>query len=224
MELIKITEKEGIQLISARELHEFLEVGRDFSTWINERIAKYNFVENEDFTTELGKNNIGRPTKEYILKIDMAKELSMVENNEKGRMARKYFIECEKKLRNKFTLPTTYIEALKQLVISEEKRIEAERKNAILMHINKNYTATEIAKECNLKSAIELNKILKDNKIQYKSNDTWVTYSEYSGKGYFDIKQEVLDNGRVIYHRRITQYGRDFILNNIENWLNKEAD
>lgn len=125
---------------------------------------------------------------------------------------------------NKPKLPTTYLEALKQLVVSEEKRIEAERKNAILMHINKNYTATEVAKECNLKSAMELNKILRDNKIQYKSNDTWVTYSEYSGKGYFDIKQEVLDNGRVIYHRRITQYGRDFILNNIDKWLNKEAD
>lgn len=52
-----------------------------------------------------------------------------------------------------------------------------------------------------------------DKKIQYKINDTWVMYSQYSNLGYEEIKQEVLDNGKVIYHRRITQIGREFILN-----------
>ncbi|WP_242827836.1 phage antirepressor KilAC domain-containing protein [Enterocloster clostridioformis] len=92
-------------------------------------------------------------------------------------------------------------------------RLVAEKKNAILMHVNKTYTMTEIAKELGLKSAIELNKLLAEKKIQYKVNETWVMYSQYSNLGYEEIKQEVLDNGKVIYHRRITQMGREFILN-----------
>lgn len=80
------------------------------------------------------------------------------------------------------------------------------------MHVNKTYTMTEIAKEIGLKSAVELNKILSEKKIQYKVNGTWVMYSDYSNCGYEEIKQEVLDNGHVIYHRKITQFGRKFIL------------
>lgn len=119
--------------------------------------------------------------------------------------------ELEKK--TSLSIPQNYIEALKQLIISEEARIEAEKKNAILMHINKNYTVTEIAKELGMKSAVELNKALKDKKIQYSINGTWVMYSNYSNLGYEDIKQEILDSGKVVYHRKITQLGRDFILN-----------
>jgi len=89
---------------------------------------------------------------------------------------------------------------------------EEQRKNAILMHVSKTYTITEIAKEIGMKSAIELNIWLADKKIQYKVNDTWVPYSEYANLGYFEIKQEVLENGHVIYNRRVTQEGRAFIL------------
>ena len=81
------------------------------------------------------------------------------------------------------------------------------------MHVNKTYTMTEIAKELNLKSAIELNNKLSDMKVQFKTNKTWVLYSKYSNLGYEEIKQEILDNGRVVYHRKITQTGRDFIIN-----------
>lgn len=135
-------------------------------------------------------------------------------------IARKFKKEVKKILkeirvngRYETALPQTYLEALKALVASEEKRIEAERKNEILMHVNTTYTATEIAKELNMKSANELNKALSDMKVQYKVGNTWVLYSQYSNKGYEEIKQETLDNGKVVYHRKFTQMGRDFILN-----------
>lgn len=108
--------------------------------------------------------------------------------------------------------PDFGIELLTKLKEERVARVEAEKKNAILTHVNKTYTMTEIAKELNLKSATELNKILADKHIQYKVNNTWVFYSDYSNLGYEDIKQEVLDNGHVIYHRKITQMGRAFIL------------
>lgn len=108
--------------------------------------------------------------------------------------------------------PDFGIELLTKLKEERAARIEAEKTNAILMHVNKTYTMTEIAKEIGLKSAVELNKILSEKKIQYKVNGTWVMYSDYSNCGYEEIKQEVLDNGHVIYHRKITQLGRKFIL------------
>lgn len=108
--------------------------------------------------------------------------------------------------------PDYGIALLQSLKEEREKREEAERRNAILSHVNKTYTMTEIAKELGLRSANELNRWLSDMHIQYKVNGTWVMYSDYSDKGYEDIKQEVLDSGKVVYHRKITQIGREFII------------
>jgi phage anti-repressor protein len=90
------------QTVNARELHGFLQVGKDFSNWIKDRIEKYGFQENQDFEVfaNSGDNPLGgRPALEYHLTLDMAKELAMVEKNAQGRQARQYFIECEKQLR-----------------------------------------------------------------------------------------------------------------------------
>ena len=109
--------------------------------------------------------------------------------------------------------PDFGIELLTKLKEERAARVKAEQRNAVLMHVNKTYTMTEIAKELGLRSAIELNKILSEMHIQYKVNSTGVMYSDYSNLGYEEIKQEVLDNGAVVYHRRITQTGREFIIN-----------
>ena len=113
---------------------------------------------------------------------------------------------------NILNTPDFGIELLTKLKEERTARVEAERRNAILTHVNKTYTMTEIAKELNMKSATQLNRLLAEKKIQYHVNGTWVMYSKYSDLGYEEIKQEVLDSGRVIYHRRITQMGRAFIL------------
>ncbi|EMC3409961.1 antA/AntB antirepressor family protein [Escherichia coli] len=94
-------------LVNARDLHGFLEVGKDFSNWIRARLNEYGFVENLDyilFSPNLAKTP-GRRRKDYHLTLDTAKELAMVERNEKGRQIRRYFIECEKKFRQSL-LPT----------------------------------------------------------------------------------------------------------------------
>lgn len=92
---------ENGQVVNARELHEFLEVGKDFTTWVKDRIDKYDFIENTDFVvfTEKGENLSigGRPKTEYIFSLDTAKEIAMVQNNEKGKQVRKYFIAVEKR-------------------------------------------------------------------------------------------------------------------------------
>ena len=92
-------------LVNARDLHTFLGVGKRFASWITERIAEYGFVENQDYilvspNREIKGRGGDRRSKDYHLTLDTAKELAMVERNEKGRQIRRYFIECEKKLRN----------------------------------------------------------------------------------------------------------------------------
>ncbi|MDO4693654.1 MAG: antA/AntB antirepressor family protein [Eikenella sp.] len=85
-------------LCNARDLHKVLQVGRKFATWIVERIKEYGFIENQDFTiiSQNGeKIGRGRPTTDYHLTLDMAKELAMVEKTEVGRQVRRYFIQCE---------------------------------------------------------------------------------------------------------------------------------
>lgn len=87
-ELIPIGDYNGKKAISARELHLFLESKQDFSNWINKRIKKYGLIENQDyqvFNKFIENPSGGRPLTEYALTIDCAKELSMVEGNEKGK-------------------------------------------------------------------------------------------------------------------------------------------
>ncbi|EII1380588.1 antA/AntB antirepressor family protein [Campylobacter coli] len=88
-----------INSANAREIFQFLNSEQEYSNWIKNRISHYNFIENQDYIIELVYTK-GRPRKEYYVTLDMAKELCMVENNEKGRQARCYFIECEKRLKN----------------------------------------------------------------------------------------------------------------------------
>lgn len=103
-ELIPISNHNGQRAVNARDLHEFLESKQDFSTWIKNRIEKYDLVENVDYTVFhkfMENPQGGRPQIEYALTIDAAKELSMVEGNEKGKQARRYFIACERIAKNK---------------------------------------------------------------------------------------------------------------------------
>lgn len=93
--------EEVVVTISARQLHSYLDPGRDFPTWFAERVEQYGFIEEQDFVRSpiLGsKGRGGHNRKEYEISIDMAKELAMVERNDKGRQARRYFIACEKEL------------------------------------------------------------------------------------------------------------------------------
>ena len=132
LELIKITTRESVfQVVSARELHKFLEVKTQFKDWIKRRIDEYEFIENQDFEVSLifeQNSKGGRPSKEYTLSIDMAKELSMIERSDKGKLARQYFIECERKLKEVIQKPMTTLEliaAQAQAMVEMEKRMNA---------------------------------------------------------------------------------------------------
>lgn len=97
-EIIKI---DNDNKVSGRELHDFLEVGRDFTNWMKQMIG-YGFSEHADYEVyaKNGENpSGGRPSVDYSMTIDMAKEICMIQRTDKGKQARQYFIECEKRLK-----------------------------------------------------------------------------------------------------------------------------
>lgn len=103
MNELQVENKNGELLISARDLHKGLEITDRFSRWFDRMLA-YGFEENVDYTSvkssTLVNNGAVRELQDYALKIDMAKEICMVQRNEKGRQFRKYFIEVEKAYRD----------------------------------------------------------------------------------------------------------------------------
>ena len=135
MELIKIIERDGRQLVSGRELHEFLEIRTKYKDWFR-RMVEYGFEEESDFIRVAQKratNNLKNPVTtviDHAISIDMAKEISMIQRTEKGKAARQYFINCEKKLKEvKKLSPMELMELqFKALKEHEEKIIQVENK------------------------------------------------------------------------------------------------
>lgn len=155
MDIIKvIANEQGSQVVSARDLHEFLESKRDFSNWIKIRIKKYGLIENEDYTSfnKIVERENGASTRiEYALTLDTAKELAMVEGNDKGREARKYFIDFEKEHKQQ-AKPVSQIDILIQSAIAlkenqeRTERLEKqqqENENRLLQLEAKNVTRPE---------------------------------------------------------------------------------
>lgn len=206
--LVKVEKINGVNVVSSRVVAEQLgKEHHDIIKKIKEVLTVGEFSERE-FKTERG--NI---YKEYLLSKDSFILLVMNYqgyNNFKRAYINK-FNEMEKMV-SEIKVPQTYKEALIELVNAIELKEQAENQVKMLTHQNKLYTSSEIAKELNLKSANELNKILEENKVHYKVNGTWVLTSKYSDKHYTSVKQTVLDNGKVVYDRKWTGFGREFIL------------
>ena len=155
--LLPIETQGSIETVNARDLHEWLGVSSKFADWIKNRIEQYDFEEGKDYIVfsknlekELNQGFAGRPTKEYHISISMAKELSMVENNEQGKQARKYFIECEKALQNttksiyEFSNPAevarAWADAYEQKELMQKQRDEAIRLRALVQDVRGVYS------------------------------------------------------------------------------------
>lgn len=226
-ELIKVENNEGRQLVSARELHEFLEIATDFRKWFS-RMCEYGFEENVDFTRVTQKcPTLGgvQNQVDYAICIDMAKELSMIQRTDKGKLARKYFIECERKLKEVLNnqIPQDYLSALKALVAVEEQKalmqpqVEYYQKvlnpNAQETEFVKYMTVSAIAKDLGM-SAQKLNKILHEKEIIYKQSDIWYFYAKYEDRVPEYADYVVNEYSQTL---KFSEKGREWIMDLVQN-------
>lgn len=146
--LIKIEAREisgaSTQTCNARDLWAFVESKQQFADWIKSRIEKYGFVEGEDFTVHKFMTQYNQVDRiDYHLTLDTAKEVAMVESNEKGRQVRRYFIECERQAMEtfakaaqeaaleRFNVPQTYPDAMRLAADLAEQKAHVEAKLAL---------------------------------------------------------------------------------------------
>lgn len=153
------------QAVSARELHDFLEMTERFSSWFDRMLA-YGFSESSDFEKCKTFNASNRELEDYFISIDMAKEISMIQRSDKGKQARQYFLDCERKLKGQVVtpaIPQSFAEAL-QLAADQAKQLElaAPKVNAYDKLIESTHLKSvgDVAKSIGLKSAQALNKKL----------------------------------------------------------------
>ena len=239
--VVEIIEHDGKQAVNARELHQKLGSKQQFANWIRNRIEKYGFVENQDFCSfnkVIKRENGATTVTEYALSLDMAKELCMVENNEKGRMIRKYFIEVEKKARtqNPFAIPQTYSEALllaanqakqieKQQLALEQKKIEndklvadGKRKDATIVRMKPKEVFTDAVAGSKGNCLVgEVAKLITQNgyKIGEKQFFAWLRDNGYLGKKgerYNIPNQQYMGKNPFFYIKRGVRQGDNGVL------------
>lgn len=129
--VIPLTENDGVQAVMGRDLHAFLEIGKDYSTWFKDMCA-YGFSAGQDFSPVSGENKgRGRPRIDHIVSLDMAKEISMIQRTDKGKQARQYFIECERRAKQPAVnaAELTRLELIQIAMNAEEERLALEAKN-----------------------------------------------------------------------------------------------
>ena len=220
-ELINVRNENGELLVSARELHKGLEVKSRFNDWVNNRIKKYDLIEDIDYTKILVECNRGQNVYDFVLKIDCAKELSMVENNEKGKQIRRYFIECEKKLKQ-VALPSYQIqdpiERAKVWIKEQEERqklaleIEIQKPKVeyhdTVLKSQKLISTTDVAKDLGM-SARKLNEKLNELKVIYKQSNTWKLYSKHQDKVPEYCDYHINEFGQIL---KWTEKGRKWII------------
>ena len=239
-ELIKITTNdEGKQLVSARELHEGLGVEKKFTQWIENQLNSIDATENTDYTKVIFKDTLsktGQTKTDYIITVDTAKEICMVvgvsprtnsETKALSKEFRKYFIECEKKLKTQVPQLTeeqklallvfeggfSAVEASKKMVELQTKplleTIETQKPKVEYVDKFMNgdglFLISEIAKKVGI-TAVRANNILKENKIIYKNGKKYYPYAK-TPKDWYGYQESVGKDGAVYSQLKWTSKG-----------------
>ncbi len=229
-ELIKIQEQNGNSVVSARELHSFLEVTERFNNWCN-RMFEYGFYENVDYTSvktfTVVNNGAKKTLDDYALTLDTAKEISMLQRSEKGKQARRYFIDCEKKLKNKvldFSDASVVLQLAQNFAEEQKRRLQAEKENLRLkpkaelmdkvMATDEKIDIGQTAKILNLPFGRNtLFKKLREKGVFFKNKNE--PKQEYIQRGYFELREQLIQREHhdsfVVIKVLVSQRGLAFI-------------
>ena len=226
-ELLKVEVNENQeQTVSGRELHMFLGIETRYNDWFA-RMLQYGFEEGKDFYSKMSKNTeAGRPSTDHIMKLDMAKELCMIQRTEIGKRCREYFLCIEQQWNSPEAVMARALQfANQRLELIMEQNSQLLEKSAvqeklivsycdIVLNCKELVTVNSIAKDYG-KSAVWLNKWLHEHGIQYKQGEVWLLYQKYADKGYVKSKTTTFietDGGQhAKSHTYWTQRGRIFL-------------
>ena len=213
-ELLKIntTDSERIT-VSARDLHEALEVKTQFKDWFP-RMCEYGFEDGKDFCSFLSESTGGRPSQDAQITVDMAKEIAMLQRTEKGKEVRKYFIQVEKEwnspervMARALTIANKTIETLK--IENCEMKPKADYfDNLVERNLLTNFRDT--AKELGLRQTDLINNLIEDGYVYRDQKSKLKPYAKYgkTGKGLFELK-EFSRNDHSDIQTLITPKGRE---------------
>ena len=224
-QLIPVTQStinnESIPTTDARTLHAFLEVPTRFNDWITAKITDFNFMENQDYVTFTENLVSGGKRKEYRLTIEMAKELAMVERNDKGKEARLYFIECERQAKAHAESPEQIMSRALRIADANMKKqvayIAILEPKAEFFDAVANSSSLILIREAAKVLAIPhigqniLYDILRGVKVLMKNNEP---YQKYVNLEYFMVRERqytVKGEVKVSKTTMVTQKGLDFI-------------
>jgi len=193
-ELIKTQENDnGEVLVNGRDLHEFLEVKDNYTDWFK-RMIEYGFTEDIDFIGKIRESTGGRPSTDHHLKLNMAKEIAMIQRTDKGKEARLYFLELElawntpEKIFARALAIADKMMKIKDGTIRVQEQLISELKpladyTDIILKNKGLVTITQISKDYGM-SGFEMNQLLYGFKIQYKLGEQWLMYAKYQSCGY----------------------------------------
>lgn len=222
--LIPVTYQNEEPVVSARDLHEFLDVKTPYDKWFP-RMCEYGFTEGVDYSTFLSKSTGGRPAQDACVKLDMAKELCMLQRNERGKQARQYFIEVEKRYNSPEQLMARALRVADKTINSLTARNEElEAENAImrpkaeyvdeLVDEKLNLTLTAVAKELHMKRKALVTYLL-ENKFLYRSGRKGpLLPCEAKNDGYFEVREGVGNQNGYRYtyvQTLVTPKGRELL-------------
>lgn len=228
-QLIPVQTNEHLEpIISGRDLHDFLEVESNYTTWMN-RMVEYGFSENVDYAICLpnleSESRGGQNKIDHVLKLDMAKEISMIQRNEKGKEARQYFIAVEKEYNSPEKIMARALRIADETInrlrldnnIQSQQIAELQPKATyydLVLQCKDLISITVIAQDFGL-TAQKLNNILQKEEVQYKQSGLWLLKGKHKDKGYTFSKTEpyVGKDGtpKTKLHTYWTQKGRLFI-------------
>ena len=213
-ELLKIDTSNAERItVSARDLHEALEVKTQFKDWFP-RMCEYGFEDGKDFCSFLSESTGGRPSQDAQITVDMAKEIAMLQRTEKGKEVRKYFIQIEKEwnspervMARALTIANKTIETLK--IENSEMKPKADYfDNLVERNLLTNFRDT--AKELGLRQTDLINNLIEDGYVYRDQKSKLKPYAKYgkTGKGLFELK-EFSRNDHSDIQTLITPKGRE---------------
>ncbi|OXC23158.1 antirepressor [Lactobacillus crispatus] len=226
-ELMKVQVKNDRQLVSARDLHKGLGLKGRFSRWFKTNSEL--FTENEDFykctSSTVVNNGAVRELDDYLLTIEMAKQLAMMARTEKSKLYREYFLDLERKWNSPEMVMHRALEFSNARI--EQLKLENKNLNIQLEESNKKASyldlilgdptpilITQIANDYGY-SAVAFNRLLKKLKVQRRVNGQWILYRAFMGKGYTSTKSKTYEDHHGKLRTKIytvwTQKGRRFI-------------